>query len=186
LTRVAVILHERLGNWARELRPRLQGETIRWYETRSQADLDQVLTGLSFPVVLIDLGKHPAAGLKDLNRIVERAPDARILVLDPESQAEAAGLARELGATHVASGVVPPPVVADLLARWITLAELHKDRDGWSETPFPQSESSPWAWLSAFMGDPETPDSKQARGGQRPPAPAHDDRGRQRETAIAP
>ena len=40
LTRVAVILHERLGNWIRQLRPRLHDQPVRWFETRSRADLD--------------------------------------------------------------------------------------------------------------------------------------------------
>ena len=32
LTRVAVILHERLGNWVRQLHPRLHDQPIRWFE----------------------------------------------------------------------------------------------------------------------------------------------------------
>jgi hypothetical protein len=188
LTRVAVILHERLGNWARQLRPRLQDATIRWYETRSPADVDAVLTGLSYPVVLIDLGKHPVAGLKDLGRIVDRAPDARILVLDPDSHAEVAGLARELGATHVASGVVPAPAVAGLLARWIMLAQRRQGADGWSRTSFPESETTPWSWLASYLGDPDRPESITARGGRFASAPTttNNDGGRQREIAIIP
>ena len=67
-----------------------------------------------------------------------------------------AGLARELGATHVASGFVPPPFVARLLARWIELAQRHIERDGWSRTSFPKTETEPWAWLADFLGDPNT------------------------------
>ena len=62
LTRVAVILHERLGNWNRQLRPRLHDRPVRWFETRSRADLDGLLIGLACPVVLIDLGRHPSRG----------------------------------------------------------------------------------------------------------------------------
>ena len=122
LTRIPVILHERLGNWARQLRPRLYDLPIRWFETRSTADLDQVLTGMASPVVLIDLGSRPAAGLLGLRAILHRTSDARVLVLDAERHLEAAALARELGATHVISGFVAPPVVASLLGRWVTLA----------------------------------------------------------------
>ena len=50
-----MILHERLGNWNRQLRLRLHDRPIRWFETRSRADLDGLLTGLACPVVLIDL-----------------------------------------------------------------------------------------------------------------------------------
>ena len=43
LMHVPLMLHERLGNWARQLRPRLHNLPIRWFETRSRADLDDVL-----------------------------------------------------------------------------------------------------------------------------------------------
>ncbi|HEX3449879.1 MAG TPA: hypothetical protein VHS97_16615, partial [Isosphaeraceae bacterium] len=85
MKRVAVILHERLGHWNRQLRPRLHDQRIRWFETRSRGDLDNLLIGLSCPVVVIDLGRQPTLGLQDLMRVLERAPDARVLVLDPES-----------------------------------------------------------------------------------------------------
>jgi hypothetical protein len=153
LTRVAVILHERLGNWNRQLRPRLNDRPIRWFETRSRADLDDLLTGLASPVVLIDLGRHPAVGLSDLDHILGRVSDARVLVLDPEAHDGVAGLARELGATHVASGFVPPPVVARLLARWVELARRQIERDGWSRTSYPETEAEPWAWLAEFLGN---------------------------------
>ena len=94
VTRVAVILHERRGNWARQLRPRLHNQPVRWFETRSRADLTGVLTGLACPVILIDLGRHPAAGLMDLDLVLRLVSDARVLVLDPGSHDEAAGLAR--------------------------------------------------------------------------------------------
>jgi hypothetical protein len=62
-------------------------------------------------------------------------------VLDPEAHDRAIGLARELGATHGVAGFVPPPVVANLLARWIALAERRIERDGWSRTRFPETEA---------------------------------------------
>jgi hypothetical protein len=164
LTRVAVILHERLGNWARQLRPRLHDQPIRWYETRSRSDLEGVLTGLAAPVVLIDLGRYPAAGLMDVDLVFRRASDARILVLDPASRHGVAGLARELGATHVESGFVPPPVVAALVARWIVLADRRIDRDGWSRNSTPESAKSPWGWLADYLGDPERPGALRVPG----------------------
>jgi hypothetical protein len=134
---VPFILHERLGNWARQLRPRLHDLPIRWFETRSRADLEGVLPGLSCPVVLIDPGKLIVNGLVDLDLVMMRAPDALVLVNNAESDTEVTSLARELGATHVLSGFVPPPEVASLLTRWILLARRQSERGGWSRTLSP-------------------------------------------------
>ena len=142
MTLVALILHERLGNWARQLRPRLHDLPIRLFETRSQSDLDAVLTGLAWPLVLIDPGKHLAEGLLDLDLVHSRAADAFILVNNPDSHTEVTALARELGATHVLSGFVPPPQVAGLLIRWIALARRRVERDGWSRTSSPEKDFS--------------------------------------------
>jgi hypothetical protein len=142
LTNVPVILHERLGNWSRQLRVRLQGLPVRLFETRSRADLQAVLTGLACPVVLIDAGKHVANGLLDLELVLTRAPDALVVVTNPGSHAEATSLARELGASHVLSGYVPPPYVASLVLRWISLAQRRIARDGWSQTSDPDLNAS--------------------------------------------
>jgi len=155
LTRVAVILHERLGHWVRQLRPRLYDQPVRWFETRSSSDLEGILTGLAYPVVLVDLGRHAATGLKDLGLISLRAPDARILVLDPETHPQVPELARELGATHVVSGFAPPPVIAELIARWIALARRGIEYAGWSRTTFPETQTDPWSWLSDYLDEPE-------------------------------
>ncbi|HKI17586.1 MAG TPA: hypothetical protein VKA15_06885 [Isosphaeraceae bacterium] len=149
-----MILHERLGNWARQLRPRLHDLPIRWFETRSTADLDLLLIGMASPVVLIDLGSRPTAGLRGLQAILHRASEARVLVLDPEVHQEAAGLARELGATHVIPGFAPPPVVASLLRRWVKLAQRRIERRGWSRALTPDPESEPWSWLAPYLADP--------------------------------
>ena len=138
MTNVPVILHERLGNWVRQLRPRLHDLPIRLIETRTRGDLDVILTGLASPVVLIDLGKHVSNGLLDLDLVLTRAPDAFVLVNNPESNPEVAALARELGATHVLSGFVPPPDVAGLLLRWIVLARRQIEHHGWSRTSEPE------------------------------------------------
>src|SRR5262249_21940178 len=149
------ILHERLGNWARQLRPRLGDQPLRWFETRSLGDLEAALAGLAYPVVLIDLGRHPAAGLEALGCVDWLAPDARILVLDPESHLPEPGLARQLGATHVVAGFVPPPVIAALLARWIGLARRSLEQAGWSRTGGSPSDAEPWGWLSECLGEPD-------------------------------
>jgi hypothetical protein len=186
LTRVAVILHERLGNWNRQLRPRLHDRPIRWFETRSRGDLDRLLTGLACPVVLIDLGRHPTEGLLDLDQVLHLAPDARVLVLDPEAHDHVAGLARELGATYVASGFVPPPFVASLMSRWIDLAERQIERDGWSRTAFPETETEPWAWLADYLADRHYLHTIATPTSRRPIAPSHVDDGPTQNIAIDP
>ena len=97
-----------------------------------------------------------------------------------------ADLARELGATHVASGTVPPPFVAGLLARWIELAQHHIERDGWSRTSFPETESEPWAWLADFLGNPQCLHTIAKSTLRRPMAPSHVDDGAPGEIAISP
>jgi hypothetical protein len=153
LTRVATILHERLGNWARQLRPRLHDLPIRWFETRSLADLDRVLAGSVSPVVLIDLGSQTAAGLSSLPKIFDRAPDAWVLVLDPDAHIGVASVARELGATHVIPGFVPPPVVVALVRRWVELAQRRIEQAGWRPSLSPDLDADPWSWLDDYLGD---------------------------------
>jgi hypothetical protein len=155
--RVAVIIHERLGRWYRQLRPRLSDRPARWFETRSTADLDAILEGLAFPVVLIDLGRQPLDGLAALGRVNARAPGARTLVLDPEAVEEASDMARELGATHVFTGFTPPPLVADLFVRWIDLAGRGTESAGWSRTTFPETATDPWSWLADYLDEPARP-----------------------------
>lgn len=152
--RVSVILHERLGNWNRQLRPRLSRQPVRWFESRSAGDLAGILAGLAAPVVLIDLARQPLDGLKALEVVGSRAPDARSLVLDPESRPEIAGPARDLGATHVVSGFMPPPEVAGLLDRWIALAWSDLERAGWSRAAPLDATTDPWGWLSDYLAWP--------------------------------
>jgi hypothetical protein len=155
--RVAVILHERLGGWNRQLRPRLSDRAVRWFESRSATDLAGLLEGLAFPIVLIDLARQPIDGLIALEMVRARTPGARTLVLDPEGLAEVRGLARELGATHVGPGSAPPPFVAGLIARWIDDARHRTETAGWSRTSFPETATEPWGWLSHYLDDPPRP-----------------------------
>jgi hypothetical protein len=164
---LVVVIHERLGFWARHLRPRLHAWPIRWVETRSSADLQAALAGMACPIVLIDLGRRPRAALEDLDHAVHAAPNALILVLDPRSHEGVAGLARELGATHIFTRSVTPPEVAELIARWLPLAQHHAENDGWSQAGTPAPEPEPWNWLAPLLAD-----RPHARTGMAPSAPA--------------
>jgi hypothetical protein len=152
--RTAVIVHERLGRWYRQLRPRLSGLPARWFETRSLGDVHEVVEGLAFPVALIDLARQPLDGLAALDLIHTRAPGARTLVLNSDAYVDASSIARELGAVHVCTGFASPPRVAELLARWIDSARRRIESVGWSRTSFPETGTDPWRWLSDYLGDP--------------------------------
>ncbi len=152
--RVTVILHERLGNWNRQLRYRLARQHVRWFESRSPADLGGILVGIAYPVVLIDMARQPIDGLNALELVRSRAPEARCLVLDPETRPDLHGLAREMGATHVCSGFVPPPFVAGLVDRWITMARHAIESAGWSLTTFPETATESWSWLADHLPEP--------------------------------
>ncbi|HEX8200145.1 MAG TPA: hypothetical protein VF590_06630 [Isosphaeraceae bacterium] len=138
MPRQALVIHERLGVWARQLRPRLASWPIRWTETRSAADLEAALARLCCPIVVLDLADRPRSRLEDLDRVARAAPDALVLVLDPAEHAGVTTLARALGATLVLSGVVAPPVVATRLDRWLRLARRRSEADGWSADPTPE------------------------------------------------
>jgi len=153
-----LVVHERIGTWARRLRPRLVAWPLRLVETRSGPDLQAAVAGAACPLVLIDLAGRPGPGLDALDRALRVAPDALSLVLDPEAHPGVPLLAWELGATHVVAGPVTPPAVAGLLARWLPLARRRAEAAGWSATP---PEPEPWNWLTPLLNAQP--------GGQRPP-----------------
>lgn len=160
LSSQALVIHERNGNWARQVRPRLGETPARVLETRSAVDLEAALSGAACPVVLIDLGRRPRAALDELDLVLRVAPDAMVLVLDPESHDGAALLARELGATHVVSGPATPPAVAALLARWLPLSKRRAESAGWSRSAPEPPEPEPWNWLTPLLsgvGEPGAP-----------------------------
>gem|GEM_PF-1051948 len=151
MANLPLVVHERLGNWARQLRPRLSAWPIRLVESRSTADLTNALTGTACPLVVIDLAQRPRVGLEDLDRAMQTASQAMVLVLDAEAHDGVETLARELGATHVFSGSFTPPAVAQLIARWIPLALRRAEQDGWSSAWKPEPEPEPWNWLAPYL-----------------------------------
>jgi hypothetical protein len=144
MPQLQVIIHERLGRWAGQLRPRFQGWPIYWSETRSTASLVTASRLSTCPILVIDLSDRPLKGLEDLDQAVTAARSSLSIVLDPADNDEVATLARELGATVVLGGVVVPPVVESLLRRWIPIVTQRGKAEGRS----PMIEPTPEFWES--------------------------------------
>ena len=132
-----VVTHERLGTWARQLRPRLASSSTRLIETRSGTELVAAARNALAPLVVIDLADRPRAMLEDLAVAALAVPSGLFLVLDPGELPGLSTLARELGATLTLAGVVPPPQVAAIVARWLPIARRRAEADGWSALSVP-------------------------------------------------
>jgi hypothetical protein len=131
MSRVNLIVHERRGLWARQLRPRVAGWPVRLIESRSRDDLAAALGRAPHSLAVVDVGNNARGVLEDLiwTRPIER--DALVLVLDPNRNEIVASLARELGACLAIQGFCPPPRVAAILERWHRLCLARKERAGW-------------------------------------------------------
>lgn len=140
-----LIVHERLGRWARQIRPRVAGWPVRPVETRSADELAVACGRSACPIVVIDPGDRLRLALADLDRAARAAPDALILMLGGSSPPEFPLVAREMGATLVLPATTPPPRVLDLLARWLPLARARSEAGGWAEDRKPEPE--PWEYL---------------------------------------
>ena len=138
----SVIIHERVANWSRQLRPRFRGWPIRWSETRSTAELARAAAGSACPILIVDLDKHTARGLRDVDEALRVAPGALALVLDPLDREGVAEVAQEIGATLVLAGPVVPPEVERLLQRWLPIARGRSEAEGWSAATEPDPD--PW------------------------------------------
>ncbi len=148
-----MVLHERSGGWARQLRARLDHVPVRWFETRATAELLAAVSACTSPVVLIEAGAEPIPALHDLARVVARGAEPRVLFLDPASRPDVLGAARDLGATLAESGRITPPEVAALLARWIALAGRAVEREGWTR-PLPADPvREPAAWVEEVVAE---------------------------------
>ena len=150
MDRQLVVINERRGHWASQLRGRLHDRPARWRETRGTADLLGALGGSPCPILVLDLGPRAAEGLERLVRASIAAPSALILALDPEDRPEVRDLARPGGATMLWSGFAPPPAVADLIDRWIALARQRCSRAG--RAALPEYEPDPNDEPLALLG----------------------------------
>src|SRR5690242_2459701 len=96
MVRLPLVVHERLGVWARQLRPRTIGWPVRLVESRSAENLLAASSQSACPLVMFDLASRPLSALGELDRLMQRAPGALVLVLVPEPFDEVTTLAREL------------------------------------------------------------------------------------------
>ena len=146
--RQLVVISERRSAWASQLRARLQDRPVIWRETRGTNDLLASVEGWPCPIVVIDLGTQPREGLERLVQLSVLAPSALVLVLDRHRLPDVHDLALSLGATQVWSGFAPPPSVADLIGRWLTLARHRTALAGRAALPKPEPDpSDPMALL---------------------------------------
>ena len=137
---VSVIIHERLANWSRHLRPRLSEWPVRWFETRSLMALVHASAGAACPILVVGLDHRPIPALRDLDEILQAIPSALSLVIDPLIRPEVTTFARERGATMVLSGPVVPPQAERLLERWIQIAISRSKSEGWAASNDPRPE----------------------------------------------
>ena len=153
LSNQLLIIHERIGFWGRQLRPRMSEAGLKIVETRSRDDIDAALASTDdpYPLALMDVGRRPSATLEELDRLKQVAPNAFVLILDAVGHDEIPPTARTLGATHVISGPTIPPDVARLLTRWKRLAGERAFNAGWRDLPAESAKPEPWNWISAMI-----------------------------------
>lgn len=129
--RSTLIVHERLARWNRRLRHRVDGWGARIVESRSVDDLAAAANTSSL-VVLIDPAGSPRAAFDALLTVRRVAPQALVLVIDEAMPADFLVVAREAGATLILPSTSTMPVVFDLIRRWLELARLRSQADGWA------------------------------------------------------
>ena len=144
--RITTIIHERLGRWSRQLRPRLVDRPLRLVETRSPSELEAAALGSACPIVVVATDAR-LVGLDALPRLRRAAPGALVLLLDAPSTPGLVPLARELGATHVMLAPALPPEVMAWIDRWTPLALSRTQAAGWSVDR--REEPEPWEALIA-------------------------------------
>jgi hypothetical protein len=137
-----LVIHERIGEWGRQLRPRLAHREARLRETRFSGELTAALRGRATALLLLDARRHLRDGLDDLFAAREECPGLLSLVIVDRSCIELAHVVREWGATHVASAAtLRPPAVSALFDRWLDIAARRRRCSGISR--FGETESPP-------------------------------------------
>jgi hypothetical protein len=105
------------------------------------------------PIVLLEVGTDVERSLRDLVDVRSRRTDSLVLVVDPSDRPVVRELALELGAVHVASGLLTAPEAAAWLERWITLAADRIGREGWTRKPLADPIRDPIGWLAEQVSD---------------------------------
>lgn len=112
-----LVVRDSSGWWVDHLAPRLADVPIRVELMAGWGDAD----GEPPAFGLFVLGENLTIGLESLDRFARLRPCPCILALDPLRLPGLPGLARELGATRIISGPVPPPLVATIFRDWAAL-----------------------------------------------------------------
>ena len=150
-----LITHERLGFWARQLRPRISEWGFGLVESRSVEDLQSAAEKSACPIILVDFRDADRIRFEDLLITRITAPASLILVLIPITLPSLSRIMIEAGATAVLPGSAPPPEVLGQLQRWIELARTRTLADGWAMNR--RAEPEPWELLLAEVSiSPET------------------------------
>jgi DNA-binding NarL/FixJ family response regulator len=137
-----LIIHERRGRWARQIRPRVNGCAVTVIETRSGHDLAAAASRSACPIVVVDLSDRGDSVASDLDQLAGASDGALVLVLDPSPDSGLAEIALQMGATRVIPATTPPPVVVEILRHWLRLAHDRSQSAGWAEDR--TREPEPW------------------------------------------
>ena len=119
---IPLLVFERHGQLAEQLRPRMKHRPIRVREARSAADCRRALRGVRGSLAVLDFSGDALAGLRALEAVLDVDPQAAILVLGDRPLAGLGPRLLELGATHVAEAPGDPEVLAAWLDRFAARA----------------------------------------------------------------
>lgn len=139
---VKLILHERIGRWARQFRPRADAWGVRLIESRSLSDLESALGLSSAPIVIVDFRDRaqPPFDAIVLTRMI--ASNSLILAVIPGAEPHLGMDAVEAGATISRHTTSPLLDTLNLIERWVKLAKSRSETGGWSPDRSPTPE--PW------------------------------------------
>ena len=140
VTEIMLVIHERRGYWAKQLRPRVHSIPLKVRETRSAPDLEAALQSFNPAILVLDLAESPDEMLIALQKCHRLLENVLVLVLNPHQILGTAGLASELGVTLVYSGFVSPPTVTQLLEHWARLSTIRGSL-GWFHVSEPPNQT---------------------------------------------
>jgi hypothetical protein len=146
-TPVPLVIHERVANWTRQIRPHAASWPVRLVETRSGPEFRAAVARHGPSVAVVGLGNDPSGELMALHQAIESAPQLLSLVLEPAGRPGVVDLAREAGATMAYGTWEPPPRIIRLLRRLVDRAVVLQAACGWLDESFHPSPDDLDAWL---------------------------------------